>query len=266
MENFNFHTPKTIAEAVAARKGAAEGKFLSGGQSLIPVLKLDLAQPSDVISLAGLRKELSGIVVDGDNVIIGAMATHAEVHESAIVKQHIPSLAKMAGNIGDGQVRNRGTMGGAVAHADPAADYPAALIALKATIKTDRRAIPADDFFKAMFETALEPDELITAVHFKKAEKSAYAKFANPSSKYALAGVFVAKHGAEVRVAVTGASTVVFRLPEMEAALAKSFTPAALDGIVVPQDELISERDAGPEYRASLVSVMAKRAVASANG
>ena len=264
MEPFNFHAPTSIADSVAALKSAPNGKFLSGGQSLLPVLKLDLAQPSDLVSLAGLKKELSGVKIDGDNVIIGALTTHAEVHESAEVKQHIHALQKMAGSIGDGQVRNRGTIGGSVAHADPAADYPSAVVALKATIKTDRRTIAADDFFKGMFETALAPDEIILSVSFKKPEKAGYAKFANPSSKYALAGVFVAKHGAEVRVAVTGASTVVFRLPEFEAALAKNFSADAIKGLKVPQDDLINERDAGPEYRANLVAVMARRAVEAA--
>jgi carbon-monoxide dehydrogenase medium subunit len=264
MENFNFHTPKTVTEAVAARKQAPGGKFLAGGQSLLPVLKLDLAQPSDLVSLAGLRKELTGIKLDGNQLVIGALTTHAEVHASELVRQHIPALAELAGGIGDAQVRNRGTLGGSVAHADPAADYPAALIALAATIKTDRRSIPIDGFFKGMFETALEEDELVTEVRFTKPDKAGYAKFANPASKYALAGVFVAKHGAEVRVAVTGAATVAFRLPAMEAALAKSFAAGALAGIEVPQDDLINERDASPDYRAHLVAVMAKRAVESA--
>jgi carbon-monoxide dehydrogenase medium subunit len=265
MENFNFHKPKTIAEAVAARKAAPGGKFLAGGQSLIPVLKLDLAQPTDLVSLAGLGKSLSGITLEGDTIVIGALATHAEVNASALVQQHIPALAQLAGGIGDAQVRNRGTLGGSVAHADPAADYPAALVALEATIKTDRRSIPVDGFFKAMFETALEDGELITEVRFKKPEKAGYAKFANPASKYALAGVFVAKHGASVRVAVTGASTVVFRLPAMEAALGQSFTAASLAGIKVAEDDLIRERDASPDYRAHLVAVMAKRAVEHAS-
>jgi aerobic carbon-monoxide dehydrogenase medium subunit len=261
MENFNFHTPKTVAEAVSARKAAKEGKFLAGGQSLIPVLKLDLAQPTDLVSLAALRKDLTGISLDGDSVVIGALTTHADVAASELVQKHIPALSHLAAGIGDAQVRNRGTLGGSVAHADPAADYPAALVALEATIKTDRRSIPVDGFFKGMFETTLAPDELITEVRFKKPEKAGYAKFANSASKYALAGVFVAKHGASVRVAVTGASTVVFRLPAMEQALAKAFGPKSLDGIKVPETDLVSERDAGTDYRAHLVAVMAKRAV-----
>ncbi len=265
MENFNFHTPKSVAEAVSARKSASEGKFLAGGQSLIPVLKLDLAQPTDLVSLSALRKELSGIKLDGSTLVIGALTTHAEVHASDVVRQAIPALAHLAGGIGDAQVRNRGTLGGSVAHADPAADYPAALVALDATIKTDRRTIPADAFFKGMFETALASDELVLEVHFKKPEKAGYAKFANPASKYALAGVFVAKHASGVRVAVTGAATSVFRLPTMEQALTKSFAAASLAGIAVPQDDLINERDAGPEYRAHLVATMARRAVEHAH-
>lgn len=261
MENFNFHTPKTLADAVAARKGAKEGKFLAGGQSLIPVLKLELAQPTDLVSLSALRKDLSGITMDGDHLVIGALTTHAEVHASDLVRQHIPALTWLAGGIGDAQVRNRGTLGGSVAHADPAADYPAALVALGATIKTDRRSLPVDGFFKGMFETELASDEIITEVRFKKPEKAGYAKFANPASKYALAGVFVAKYGASVRVAVTGASTVVFRLPAFEAALGKSFAAAALADLTVAQDDLVAERDAAADYKAHLVAVMAKRAV-----
>jgi len=264
MEAFNFHKPKSVAEAVATRKSKPEGKFLAGGQSLLPVLKLDLAQPSDLVSLAGLKSALGGIKIEGDTLVIGALATHAEVAASELVHKTIPALALLANGIGDAQVRNRGTLGGSTAHADPAADYPAALVALDATIKTDRREIKADDFFKAMFETALEDGELITEIRFKTPEKSGYSKFTNPASKYALVGVFVAKYGGAARVAVTGASTVVFRLPEMEAALAKSFVAASLDGIEVAQDDLINERDAGPDYRAHLVSVMAKRAVTSA--
>ena len=261
MENFNFHTPKTIAEAVAARKAAKEGKFLAGGQSLLPVLKLELAQPTDLVSLALLQKELTGVRLDGDYLVVGALTTHADVAASSLVHQHIPALGHLANGIGDAQVRNRGTLGGSVAHADPAADYPAALVALDATIKTDRRTIPVDGFFKGMFETVLADDELITEVRFKKPEKAGYAKFANPASKYALAGVFVAKYGATARVAVTGASTVVFRLPAMEQALGKAYAAKSLDGIKVPEGDLVSERDAATDYRAHLVAVMAKRAV-----
>ena len=265
MENFEFHLPKSIADAVSTRKGKSEGKYLAGGMSLIPVLKLDLAQPSDLISLSGLKKELSYIKVDGDYLCIGAMTTHADVESSDVVKKTIPSLAKAASGIGDAQVRNRGTMGGSTAHADPAADYPAAILALDAIIKTDRREIKADDYFKGMFETALQDGELITEVRFKKPEKAGYMKFNNPASKYAIVGVYVAKYGAAVRVGVTGAAVSAFRLPAFEAALAKNFAPAALDGIKVDSSDFVSERDAGADYREAMVTVFAKRAVEQAH-
>jgi carbon-monoxide dehydrogenase medium subunit len=249
---------------VAARKKAPEGKFLSGGQSLLPVLKLDMAAPSDLISLTGLA-ELKGITADGPAVVIGAGSTHAEVAQSAVVKATIPALAELAGQIGDAQVRNRGTLGGSLAHADPSADYPAAVVALKATVRTDRRTIAADDFFKkGMFETALAADEVVVGVKFEKPEKAAYAKFANPSSKYAIVGVLVAKYPDGVRVAVTGAGASVFRQKAMEDALGKKFAPESLDGIVVSSADLNSELGADAEYRAHLIGVMAKRAVAAA--
>ena len=265
MENFEFHLPKSVADAVSTRKSKSEGKYLAGGMSLIPVLKLDLAQPSDLISLSGLKKELSYIKVEGDYLVIGAMTTHADVEASDVVRKTIPSLSKLAANIGDAQVRNRGTCGGSVAHADPAADYPAAILALDAIIKTDRREIKADDYFKGMFETALEDGELITEVRFKKPEKAGYIKFNNPASKYAIVGVYVAKYGSAVRVGVTGASTSAFRLPAFEAALAKSFTPAAVDGIKVDSTDFVSERDAQPDYREAMVTVFAKRAIEQAH-
>ncbi len=263
MKDFEFHRPSSIADAVALMKAKPEAKLLSGGQSLLPVLKLELAEPTDLISLAGV-KELRDIRVDGDRVIIGALVTHAEVNESEAVKQEIPALATLAGWIGDAQVRNRGTIGGSVAHADPAADYPAALVALGATIATDRRKISADDFFKGLFETALERDEIVTAVHIPKPKRAAYEKFAHRASKFALVGVMVAETAAGIRVAVTGAAPSVFRVPEMEAALAKNFAASALDGITVPADDLMSDTEASAEYRAHLVTVMAKRAVQSA--
>jgi carbon-monoxide dehydrogenase medium subunit len=263
MKDFEFHRPTTIAEAVALLKQKPEAKLLSGGQSLLPVLKLELAEPSDVISLAGIE-ELKDIRVDGDRIVIGALVTHAEVHESADVKQHVPALATLAGWIGDAQVRNRGTIGGSVAHADPAADYPAALVALGATIATDRRRIAAEDFFKGLFETALARDEIVTAVHVPKPKRAAYQKFAHRASKFALVGVMVAETADGIRVAVTGAAPSVFRVPAMEAALAKRFAPDALTGITVPADDLMSDTEASAEYRAHLVGVMAKRAVQSA--
>ena len=263
MKDFEFHKPTTIAEAVALLKSKPEAKLLSGGQSLLPVLKLELAEPSDLISLAGI-KELRDIRVDGDRIVIGALVTHAEVNASAEVVKHIPALATLAGWIGDAQVRNRGTIGGSVAHADPAADYPAALVALGATIATDRRRIAAEDFFKGLFETALERDEIVTAIHVPKPKRAAYEKFAHRASKFALVGVMVADTAQGIRVAVTGAAPSVFRVPAMEAALTKSFAAASLDGITVPADDLMSDTEASSDYRAHLVHVMAKRAVQSA--
>jgi aerobic carbon-monoxide dehydrogenase medium subunit len=263
MKDFQFHRPTTVDQAVALLKSKPEAKLLSGGQSLLPVLKLDLAEPSDLISLTGI-KELGDIRVDGDRIVIGALVTHDAVHRSADVGKRIPALAHLAGLIGDAQVRNRGTMGGSVAHADPAADYPAALVALGATIATDRRKIAADDFFTGLFETALGRDEIVTAVHFPVPKRAGYAKFAHRASKYALVGVFVAETAHGVRVAVTGAAAKVFRVPAMEAALGKQFAPAALDGIAVPAADLNGDVEASAEYRAHLVGVMAKRAVQSA--
>lgn len=263
MKDFQFHRPKTVQEAVALLAANSEAKALSGGQSLLPVLKLDLAEPSELISLAAIG-ELRGLCLDGPNLVIGALMTHDDVHRSAEVRKHLPGLAHLAGAIGDAQVRNRGTIGGSVAHADPAADYPAALVALGATVITSKRKIAAEDFFTGLFETALGQDELITAVSFPIAKKCAYAKFAHRASKYALVGVMVAvaADGA-VRVAVTGAGSKVFRVAEMEAALTKRFEPAALEGISVSADELNGDAEASAEYRAHLIGVMAKRAVAS---
>ncbi len=262
MKDFQFHKPKTLAEAVALLAGNEGAKALSGGQSLLPVLKLDLAEPTDLVSLAGIP-ELKEIRVDGAALIIGALVTHDMVHRSPEVRTHVPALAELAGGIGDPQVRNRGTMGGSVAHADPAADYPAALVALGATVITTKRKVAAEDFFTGLFETCLSSDELVTAVSFPAVKKAAYAKFAHRASKYAVVGVMVASRGAEVRVAVTGAGSKVFRVPAMEAALAKRFAPGSLDGISVPADELNGDSEASAEYRAHLIGVMAKRAVAA---
>ena len=259
MKNFQFHRPKTVAEAVKILKGGEGTKALAGGQSLLPMLKLGLAQPSDLVSLAGIA-ELRSIRVDGKAVLVGALATHEEVSRS----NAIPGLATLASGIGDAQVRNRGTIGGSIAHADPAADYPAALVALGATVATDRRRLPADSFFTGLFEVALEPAELVTAVHFPVPDKCGYAKFAHRASKFAVVGVMVVRSKDGVRVAVTGAGPKVFRVPEMEAALGKKFAPEALDGITVAPGGLQSDSEASAEYRAHLIGVMARRAVASA--
>jgi carbon-monoxide dehydrogenase medium subunit len=260
MKDFEFHRPGSVKDAVALVAGRENAKFLGGGQSLLPVMKLDLADPSDLVSLAGL-KELRDVRLDGKNLAIGALVTHDEVSRSPDVIKAIPALAALASTIGDAQVRNRGTLGGSVAHADPAADYPAALLALGATVVTDRRRIAADAYFIGLFETALARDELVTAVHFPVPKRAAYAKFANRASKYALVGVMVAETDAGVRVAVTGAGAKVFRVPAMEAALAKSMTPGALDGVTVSSADLNSDAEASAEYRAHLIGVMARRAV-----
>ncbi len=263
MYEFNYHRPASLDAAASALSGAAEAKLVAGGMSLIPTLKLRLAQPSDLIDLAAIA-DLRGISEEGGNIVIGAMTTHAEVAGNATVKAKIPALADLAEGIGDVQVRNRGTIGGSIAHNDPAADYPGALLGLGATIRTNKQEIMADDFFTGMFETALGEDEIVTAVVFPVPDKAAYAKFANPASRYAIVGVLVSQGTSGVRVAVTGAGPSVFRIPEMETALASDFSAAAIDGISVPADELNSDIHASAEYRAHLVGVMARRAVAAA--
>ena len=262
MHDFEFHRPKDVPGAVRALKAASEGKYLGGGQSLIPVMKLGLAAPSALVSLTGLP-ELKGIRLDGRELVIGAAATHAEVAESAEVRRAIPALTELAGHIGDAQVRNRGTLGGSLAHDDPAADYPAAVLALAATVETDRRRIGADDFFEGLFQTALQPDELIVAVRFPLPERAAYAKFPHPASRFALVGVMVAKGAGGTRVAVTGAGPGVFRSPELERALAARFTPDALAGVTVPAAGLTTDPFGSAEYRAHLIGVLARRAVAA---
>jgi len=260
MKDFAFHRPATVQDAVALLRDHDGGKFLAGGQSLLPVLKLELAEPSDLVSLAQL-KELRDIRLDGDKLLIGALATHDQVHRSPEVSKAIPALATLAGGIGDAQVRNRGTLGGSVAHADPAADYPAALIGLGATVITDRRQIAAENFFTGLFATALARDELVKAVQFPIPKRAAYAKFGHRASKYALVGVFVAEHATGIRVAVTGAAAKVFRLASYEAALGKKLAPGSLDGIAVASTNFNSDAEASAEYRAHLIGVMARRAV-----
>jgi len=264
MYDFAYHRPKTLAEATAALKGKPEARALSGGMTLIPTLKQRLAKPSDVVDLNGI-KDLAGIKVDGAGVTIGGMTRHADVASSADVKKAIPGLSHLANHIGDPQVRNRGTLGGSVANNDPAADYPAAVLALGATITTTSRTIAADNFFKGLFETALEDGELITSISFPKADKTGYMKFPNPASRYAMVGVFVAKTGNGVRVAVTGAGPCVFRVKAMEDALAKNFSSAAIKDIKIPADGLNSDIHGSAEYRAHLVNVMARRAVDQAS-
>jgi aerobic carbon-monoxide dehydrogenase medium subunit len=261
MYEFNYHKPTSLDEVANLLSANEEAKLVAGGMTLIPTLKLRLARPSDLVDLAAIAS-LRGITDAGDALVIGAMTRHAEVERSPVVKQAIPALAAMAGMIGDPAVRNRGTIGGSISNNDPAADYPAALVALGATVQTTKRQIAAEDFFTGMFETALEPGEIVTAVRFPKPQAACYQKFRNPASRYAIVGVFVARTPGGVRVAVTGAGPCVFRVPAMEAALAQSFTPEAIKDITIPDDGLNSDIHASAEYRAHLVGVMARRAVA----
>ncbi|TCT12698.1 carbon-monoxide dehydrogenase medium subunit [Tepidamorphus gemmatus] len=263
MYQFNYHRPDSIRKAAALLAKHEDAKLLAGGHTLLPTMKQRLAAPSDLIDLSGIP-DLSGIELKGRTLHIGAMTRHAEVAESQIVRSSIPALAKLAAGIGDPHVRHRGTIGGSVANNDPNADYPAACLGLGATIVTNKRRIAADDFFTGMFETALEPGEIITKVLFPVPRKAGYAKFANPASRYALVGVFVSKRGGEVRVAVTGAGPCVFRVPQFEAALSQRFAPKALDGLEVSAEGLNSDIHGSAEYRANLVAVMARRAVAAA--
>jgi carbon-monoxide dehydrogenase medium subunit len=263
MYAFTYHHPLTVNDAIAGLANE-DAKLLAGGQTLIPTMKQRLASPNSLIDL-GRIAELAGISREGDSVVIGAMTRHADVAASDVVSGAIPALSALAHLIGDPAVRNRGTIGGSIANNDPAADYPAAALALGATIVTDKREIEAGDFFTGLFETALEAQEIITKVRFPIPEKAAYQKFRNPASRYALVGVFVAKTKSGVRVAVTGAgSNGVFRVPEFEAALDKNFDPSALVGLSVPASGLATDMHADADYRAHLISVFAKRAVSAA--
>jgi len=263
MYEFNVHKPGSVTDAVSALKSADDGKFMAGGQTLIPTLKQRLASPSDVVDLGGIG-ELKGISDEGSAIKIGAMTTHAEVASSDVVASGIPALAHLAGHIGDPQVRNRGTIGGSIANADPAADYPAAIVGLNATVHTNQRSIAADDFFTGLFETALNDDEIVTAVSFPKPTKAGYQKFPNPASRYAIVGVMVAQTGGETRVAVTGAGASVFRSSDAESALSGNFSADALNSLSISPTNLNSDIHASADYRAHLVGVMAKRAVAAA--
>jgi carbon-monoxide dehydrogenase medium subunit len=263
--SFSYTRAASLDEAAALLAKNPDGKILAGGQTLIPTMKQRLANPSALIDISGL-KDLAFIRTDAGTVTIGAGTRHADVAASAEVRRAIPALAHLAEEIGDPAVRHMGTIGGSLANNDPAADYPAAVLGLGATVKTTKREIGADAFFTGMFETALADDEIVSEISFPVAEKAGYAKFPNPASRYAMVGVFVAKTKDGVRVAVTGAGPCVFRVPDMEAALAKTFTPDAVAGIKVAPDDLNSDLHGSAEYRAHLVTVMAKRAVAAANG
>jgi aerobic carbon-monoxide dehydrogenase medium subunit len=261
---FKYKRAKSVAEAEALLKGAPEAKLLAGGQTLIAAMKMRLASPSDLVDISRL-KELSYIKVANGAVAVGAATTHHDVATSSDVRVSIPSLALLASIIGDPAVRHKGTIGGSVANNDPAADYPAAVLGLNATVKTNRRSIGSDVFFTGMFSTALQDGEIVTEISFPIPEKAAYQKFPNPASRYAMAGAFVAKlKDGSIRVAITGAGPCVFRSTEMEAALKKSFTPEAIAAIVTKPDGLNSDIHGSAEYRAHLVGVMARRAVAEA--
>lgn len=262
MYETNYHRPANVEDAVRLFENSDDPQFLSGGQTLLPTMKQRLAAPSDVIDIKQIEA-LGGIVVSADTVTIGSAVTHSEVASSADVSKAIPALADLASHIGDPHVRNMGTLGGSVANNDPAADYPSAVLALNATIHTNKRSLSAADFFTGMFETALDDGELITKISFKIPAKAAYSKFANPASRYAMAGVFVAQHtDGAIRVAVTGAgSDGVFRHEELEAALADNRSGDAVTNITVDESNMLSDIHGSAAYRANLVKVMAKRAL-----
>ena len=262
MYDFEYHRAASVDDAKSKFGGADDARYMAGGMTLLPVLKQRLDQPSDLVDLGDLD-DLRGISEDGGNVVIKAMTVHHAVNTSDLVKSKIPALARLAGTIGDPMVRNRGTIGGSLANNDPAASYPSAVLALNATVHTDRRTIAADDFFEGMFTTALDEGELITGVSFPVPEAAGYMHFPNPASRYPIVGVFVAKTSDGARVAVTGAGACVYRVPEMEEALDANWSPDAVAGIKVSADGLNEDIHASAEYRAHLVTVMAKRALAA---
>jgi carbon-monoxide dehydrogenase medium subunit len=266
MYNFSFHRPTGLRQASNMLGKLEEAKILAGGQTLIPTMKLRLASPGNIVDLNAIEGEMAGIELKGRSIVIGAMTRHVEVANSAVIKEHLPALAYLASLIGDPAVRHRGTIGGSIANNDPNADYPAACLGLGATIITTKGKHAADDFFKGMFETALEGDEIITKVSFPIAKKAGYEKFKNQASRFALVGVFASKRGSEIRVAVTGAgSNGVFRVPSFEEALKKRFAPKSLEGLTLPADGMNADIHGSAEYRAHLVGVMARRAVTRAN-
>jgi carbon-monoxide dehydrogenase medium subunit len=263
MHAFKYHRPSNLNDAVALAAKSPDHKVLAGGQSLVQAMKLRLASPSDVVDLGAL-KDLAGIKAGGSEVTIGAMTRHAAVARSAEVRKAIPALAVLAGDIGDRQVRAMGTLGGALANNDPAADYPAAVLGLGATIVTNKRRIAADDFFRGLYETALGQGELITAVVFPVPKRAAYMKFKNQASRFAIVGVFVAETAGGARVAVTGAGACVFRQKDMEKALGAKFAPESVAAVKQNASGLNTDLHASAEYRAHLVTVMARRAVEAA--
>ncbi len=263
MNDFEYHRPASVADATRLFGAAADGRYLAGGQSLLPAMKMGLSAPSDLVDVTRIAR-LKGIRVDAGTVTIGAGTSHAEVAASADVRRAIPALAHLAELIGDPAVRSAGTLGGSLALNDPAACYPAGVLGLGATVRTDRREIAADDFFRGMYETALEPGELIVEVAFPVPERAAWRKFKQPASRFSLVGVFVSKGPAGVRVAVTGAASCVFRASAFEQALAREWSAKALDGLSQDADVLNADLHASAAYRAHLVGVLARRGVAAA--
>jgi carbon-monoxide dehydrogenase medium subunit len=264
MYAFTYHRASGLRQAGNLLGKLEDAKLLAGGQTLLPTMKQRLASPANIIDLSKVEG-MAGVELKGRSVVIGAMTRHVEVANSPVVQQHIPALAELASMIGDPAVRHMGTIGGSVANNDPNADYPAACLGLAATIITNKRRITADDYFKGLFETALEPDEIITRVSFPVPKKAAYVKFRNQASRYALVGVFVAKRPSEIRVAVTGAgASGVFRVTSFEEALKKRFSPKSLEGLSVSADGLAGDIHGSAEYRAHLIGVLARRAVAAA--
>lgn len=262
MYRFNYHRPETLDDAIRIASTSDDGSYLAGGMTLLPTMKFRLASPTDLIDLGSIEA-LRGIAEENGRLRVGAATTHAEVAASAIVAEGIPALAGLASRIGDPAVRNRGTIGGSIANADPAADYPAALLALDAEVVTSHRTIAATDFFTGFFMTALDPGELVTAVRFAVPLQAAYQKAPNPASRFALTGVFVARHESGVRVAVTGAGPYAARHAGFEKALNSEFTPEAAADVSVTDSELTSDLHASAAYRAHLTGVMAQRAVAA---
>jgi aerobic carbon-monoxide dehydrogenase medium subunit len=265
MYSFEYQRAADPKGAVSALTADSDAKYLAGGQSLLPTMRLRLAQPTQLIDVTRIP-QLKEIRADAQKVTVGAAVCHADVANNADVQRVLPALAWLAGHIGDRQVRALGTIGGSLANNDPAADYPAAVLGLDGTVVTDRRRISAEDFFVGMYETALQPDELIVAVEFPVPEKAAYEKFRNPASHFALAGVFVAKTAGGVRVAITGAAPSVFRATDMENALSANFTEAAARGVTIAPDDLNTDMHASAEYRAHLIPVLTARAIRTANG
>lgn len=267
MYQTNYHRPKSLADAAKLFAGAEEPAYIAGGHTLLPAMKARLAAPKNLIDLRHVP-ELKGIQVSGDAVTVGGASTHFEVANNADVKKAIPSLAALAGSIGDPAVRHLGTIGGSVANNDPAADYPVAVMALAATVHTDKRQIAADDYFAGLYSTALNEGEIVSKVAFKVPAEAGYAKFRNRASLFALAAVFVAKHkDGSVRVAVTGAGNDgVFRWTAAEEALAKNFSVDSLKGLTVDTSGMMGDMHGSPEYRANLVAVMARRAMENLGG